>query len=254
MITIAIMNQKGGVGKTTTAAELAANLVKKGKRVLLIDADPQGNLTFAAGVNPDDSDHKTLKDVFDKKCSIKEAVYYTHSHGALIPNNILMASADRTYVGIGAMKILRTALKKTRDWEFCIIDAPPTLGMLTWNVLIASDYLIIPVNAAAFSIKGLAALHDTIRDVKASENRSLKVLGILLTRYNSRTKLGKSAREDLQKIAQTMKTTVFTSTIRQSVQIEVAQLQQTCLSVSAPTSKVCADYAAFADEVEERLQ
>lgn len=253
MITIAVMNQKGGVGKTTTSGELAAGLVRKGKKVLLIDADPQGNLTYETGVNPDDPDIKTLNDVFDKKCTIKEAVYHTRRHGALIANNIMMASADRTYVGIGSMKILRTAIKKTRDWDYCIIDAPPTLGILSWNVLIAADYLIIPVNAAAFSIQGLAALSETIAEVKHSENHGLKILGILLTRYNVRTKLGKEAGETLMQIAKHMKTELFHATIRQSVQVEVSQAQQTTLFDLAPKAAVTRDYAQFVQEVEEKI-
>lgn len=254
MITIAVMNQKGGVGKTTTSGELAAGLVRKGKKVLLVDADPQGNLTYETGVNPDDPDIKTLKDLFDRKCTVQEAIYHTRRHGALVPNNIMMASADRTYVGIGTMKILRTAIKKARGWDYCIIDAPPTLGILSWNVLIAADYLIIPVNAAAFSIQGLAALSETIDEVKHSENHGLKILGILLTRYNVRTKLGKEARETLEQIAGHMKTEVFKTTIRQSVQVEVSQAQQTSLFDLAPKAAVTQDYAHFVDEVEEKLK
>ena len=163
MITIAFINQKGGVGKTTSAVEIASRFAKSGKKTLSIDADPQANMTYIYGVNPDKDGQPTLKSVFAKETGIENAVINTAEGVDLVPNNILMSNADRTFVGVNSMSLLRNALKTVQDvYDVCIIDSPPTLGIINWNVLIASKYVIVPVNANALSIQGLRALSETI--------------------------------------------------------------------------------------------
>lgn len=252
MKTIALINQKGGVAKTTTAAELAAGLTMQGKRILLIDSDPQGNLTFLAGLDPDD-DYPHLQDVYDGKLSLDKAILNTKAHGDLIANNIELASADRRYVGVNSLTMLKRQLPHMMDrYDYCIIDAPPTLGVLSWNVLIAADSIIVPVNAAAFSIQGLRALSETLAEVRMELNPSLQILGILLTRYNGRTTLGRDAASTLAQLATAyLGTKLFTTTIRQGVALEDAQACQTTVLLSAPKSGVAKDYQSFIKEFQE---
>lgn len=250
MKTIALINQKGGVGKTTTAAELAAGFTRMGKKVLAIDSDPQGNLTFLTGLNPD-GEYPHLKDLYDNNISIKQAIVKTREHGYLVANNIELASADRRYVGINSLSMLKKQLPTIAgDYDYCFIDSPPTLGVLSWNVLIASDAIIIPVNAAAFSIQGLRALAETVAEVREEMNPNLRILGILLTRYNSRTNLGKEAAQVLEQLAkEKLRTKLFAARIRQAVALEDAQSCQQSVLTFAPKSGVAKDYQDLIEEL-----
>ena len=241
MITIALINQKGGVGKTTSAVEIASRFVVAGKKTLSIDADPQANMTYIYGVNPDKEGQHTLKDVFLIKTS--EGV-------DLVPNNILMSNADRMFIGVNSMQLLKNALKDVSSlYDICIIDSPPTLGIINWNVLIAADSVIVPVNANALSIQGLRALSETINEVKESANPGLKILGLLVTRYNPRTRLSKEAIPDLEMISSKfLDTKVFESKIRQSVAIEDAQANRNS-TVKGKKSSISKDYDALFEEI-----
>ena len=249
MQTLSFINQKGGVGKTTSAIEIASRLADKQKKILCIDADPQGNMTYIYGFAPDSIKHG-LKDVFDGAISIKQAAVSTNENTDLVPNNILMANADRQYIGINSMRILKKALQDvSSEYDYCIIDSPPTLGIINWNVLIASDYIVVPVNANALSIQGLRALSETINEVKESSNPSLKILGLLVTRYNPRTRLSKEAIPDLEMISSKfLSTKVFESKIRQSVAIEDAQANRNS-TVKGKKSPISKDYDALFEEI-----
>ena len=255
MLTIAFINQKGGVGKTTSAVEVASRFAKSGKKTLTIDADPQANMTYIYGVNPDKDGQPTLKNVFAKEIGIDNAVIKTAEGVDLVPNNILMSNADRTFVGVNSMSLLRNALKTVQDvYDVCIIDSPPTLGIINWNVLIASNYIIVPVNANALSIQGLRALSETIKEVKEEANTSLSILGLLVTRYNPRTRLSKEAIPDLEMIASKyLETKVFESMIRQSVAIEDAQANRNS-TVKGKKSAIAKDYDALFDEIKLNLK
>ena len=250
MITIALINQKGGVGKTTSAVEIASRFAKAGKKTLSIDADPQANMTYIYGINPDKEGQHTLKDVFSRTVSLKDAVIKTEEGVDLVPNNILMSNADRMFIGVNSMQLLKNALKDVSSlYDICIIDSPPTLGIINWNVLIASDYVIVPVNANALSIQGLRALSETINEVKESANPNLKILGLLVTRYNSRTRLSKEAIPDLEIISSKfLSTKVFESKIRQSVAIEDAQANRNS-TVKGKKSPISKDYDALFEEI-----
>lgn len=250
---IAFINQKGGVGKTTCAVEIATRLAKKGNRVLCVDGDPQANMTFIFGYNPD-SLEQSLKNVFDGNISIHDVVLKTKEKVDLVPNSIAMAAADRSYFGVNAFRLLKNALEKvSRDYDFCIIDSPPNLGIMNLNILVASNYVVIPVNANALSLQGLKALSETLSEVK-EENKKLKVLGILLTRYNPRTNMAKEALPALElKAAKELKTKVFETKIRQSVAIEDAQASQHS-SCIGKTSAISKDYDALTDEILKMLE
>lgn len=246
MITIAISNQKGGVGKTTTASTLGSYLVRKKKRVLIIDSDPQGNLTQSMAINPDDV--KTLDMVFDGKCDISEIIEKTPI-GDLCPCSLALSDADRRYTQFKAYNMLSNALKKiSQYYDYCIIDSPPSLGILSLNDLIASEYVVVPVNAASFSIQGIKALTEIINEIK-DENPKIAISGLLVTRYNSRTKLSKDVLDVLEDIAKKIGTKVFDAKIRQAVAIEASQADEKDLFSAAPKSRVADDYEKFAKEL-----
>ncbi len=247
---LAFINQKGGVGKTTSAVEIASRLASSRKKVLAIDADPQANMTFIFGLNPDQEGQNTLKDVFSKTVSLKDAAILTKEGVHLVPNNILMSGADRMFYGPNSMNLLKDAIRKSGDeFDYIIIDSPPSLGIINWNVLIAADYLIVPVNANALSIQGLRALADTINEVRENANPNLKILGLLVTRYNPRTRLSKEAVPDLEEIAGNfLGTRVFRSMIRQSVAVEDAQANRKSTS-SSKASAIRKDYDELCNEI-----
>lgn len=168
MTTIAIANQKGGVGKTTTAIALFTALARRGKRVLVIDTDPQGNLTAALGVCPDDV--PGLLELMTSDMSIEKVRIRTYA-GDLIPCSILFADADRRLTQPYAFGILASKLEPYQDeYDFCIIDAHPSLGILSLNGFNASDYVIVPVNASAFSLQGLSSLFEIISIVNTVDS------------------------------------------------------------------------------------
>ena len=254
MYTIAFTNQKGGVGKTTSAVEIASRFSASGKRTLCIDADPQANMTYIYGINPDKDGQSTLKDVFSKTISIQNAALKTAEGVDLVPNNILMSNADRMFIGVNSMQLLKNALKDVSSlYDICIIDSPPTLGIINWNVLIAADYVIVPVNANTLSIQGLRALSETINEVKESANPNLKILGLLVTRYNPRTRLSKEAIPDLETISSKfLDTRVFGTKIRQSVAIEDAQANRNS-TVKGKKSSIAKDYDDLFNEINENI-
>ena len=195
MTTIAIANQKGGVGKTTTAIALSTAFTRRGKKVLVVDTDPQGNLTAALGVCPDDV--PGLLELMTSDMSIGDIRIRTYA-GDLIPCSILFADADRRLTQPYAFGILASKLEPYQDeYDLCIIDAPPSLGILSLNGFNASDYVIVPVNDSAFSLQGLSSLFEIISVVNTKGKHEIGILGILLTRFNPRTRLGNEVLESL---------------------------------------------------------
>ena len=194
IITISIANQKGGVGKTTTAIALSTAFTRRGKKVLVVDTDPQGNLTAALGVCPDDV--PGLLELMTSDMSIGDVRISTYA-GDLIPCSILFADADRRLTQPYAFGILASKLEPYQDeYDICIIDAPPSLGILS---------------ASAFSLQGLSSLFEIISVVNTKGKHEIDILGILLTRFNPRTRLGNEVLESLNGIAFEMKTSVFGS-------------------------------------------
>ncbi|MRK02988.1 AAA family ATPase [Aeromicrobium sp. S22] len=187
--TIAVANQKGGVAKTTTVVSLGAALVELGQRVLLVDVDPQGSLTFSLGIDPEDLDVSVAEVLLGTKLA-DDAIVITDDGMHLLPANITLTQAEESLLGrTGREQRLRVALDKVADdYDWIVIDCPPTLGVLTVGALSAAHQVLIPLQAETLSHRGVGQLLDTIHDVRQFINPGLDILGVLPTMYDGRTR------------------------------------------------------------------
>lgn len=241
---ITVTNQKGGVGKTTTAQHLAIGLKKKGYKVLLVDFDQQGNLTYSLNCDV----KLTIYDVITQEISAEKAIFHSPECD-IIPGNILLSKAEKEFTETGREFLLRDALEPIKDkYDYIIIDTPPTLGILTVNALTCSDSVIIPAQADIFSLQGFGQLNNLINQVKKYTNKNLTIKGVLLTKYSERTILNRQLKNRAEKISEQINTKVFTSTIREATSIREAQTNKTNVFDYEPKSKVAKDYSAFIDE------
>ena len=189
---IAISNQKGGVGKTTTSVDLSACVAEAGKKTLLVDIDPQGNATSGLGVEAA-QDAKTIYEVLLAEAEAKDACVDTGFDGLmLIPASIELAGAEVELVGLeGREGLLKTALGPLRDsYDYIFIDCPPSLGLLTLNALTAADSVLVPIQCEYYALEGVGQLMNTIKLVRKKLNPALEVEGIVLTMFDARTNLG----------------------------------------------------------------
>lgn len=253
MVTITLSNQKGGVSKTTTVYALASGLTHRGFKVLAVDLDPQTNLSFSSGVNVLDLG-ATLYDVLKGSATIGEAILKTDIGFELLPGGLDLASADMDFTQTGREQMLREALDAVKDhYDFCFIDTPPTLGTLTVNAQTASDFQIIPLAADAYSLQGLGNMRKAIGRVQRYCNRDLKVLGLLLTKYNDRQNVSRTVAEVIDQAADQLQTRVFRSRIRESVAVKDVCLHQGDIFTEIPNANATIDYNAFIDEFLEVL-
>lgn len=244
---IAITNQKGGVGKTTTCCGLCGGLVQRGYKVLAIDLDPQGNLSFSLGVEAEDN--FTVYDIFKGNCDISDAIL---SGGVcdVIPSNILLSGVELELTGVGREYVLREQIEQIKDdYDYIILDTPPALSVLTINAYTASDELIIPMLCEILSLQGIAQLKQTIFAVQRYYNKALQVRGILLNKYNPRLTLTKEVEELAQMIAQQLETDIFKSRISASVCIAEAPAHGESVMTYSPKSKAAKEFSAFIDEL-----
>lgn len=214
-------NQKGGVGKTTTTVNLAAFLAEKGKKVLIIDIDPQGNAGFGVGVNAEESAN-TVYEVLIGQCPIEEAIFNTDFSGLdIVPSNIHLSGAQVDMMQLESKEyMLKNALKKVRDYyDFIFIDCPPSLGVLTLNALAAADSVLIPLQCEYYALEGLSQLLQIISMVQEGLNTQLQIEGVVLTMYDSRTKLSQHVVNDVKEY---FKDKVFKSIIPRNVKLSEA--------------------------------
>jgi chromosome partitioning protein len=198
---ITIVNQKGGVGKTTTAVNLAASLALAEKDILIIDTDPQGNSTSGLGISRDSLD-KSLYDVYTGNCGINDALQMTlMEHLEILPSTIDLLGVEVELVGReGRERILSQAIDSIRDkYRYIFIDCPPSLGLLTLNALVAADSVIIPVQCEYYALEGLGLLTRTLRRVRGSLNPGLEIEGILLTMFDPRNNLSQEVAKEVKK-------------------------------------------------------
>ncbi len=200
MRTIALMNQKGGVGKTTTTVNLGAALAEQGRKVCLVDLDPQAHLTINYGVDPS-PDIVSLYDVLINDRSFLEAVHKIDDNIALVPSSIDLAAAEIELVSVlGRETILKEKIDQaTHDFDYVLFDCPPSLGLLTLNALAVATEVIIPMQAHFLALQGVAKLLETIQLVNRRMNPKLRVSGILLTMFDSQTKLSNEVVAELQR-------------------------------------------------------
>lgn len=243
---ISVANRKGGVGKTTTAAAMASCLKEKKFRVLLIDLDSQCNLSSNVGAGVYD---KNILDVFLGKTKTKDAITGSNICD-IIPgsldfgkvNDALGNKTGREY------RLLESLVSIIDDYDYCILDTPPELGLATTNALTASDDLIIPTTAESFALDGVAQLYDSVQDIIKYTNKDLRIAGLLMTLYNNRVVLSRNMHDELEKMAKKMGTKVYQQSIRRSISVAEAQQGATDLFEYASNSTAAKDYKAWVEE------
>ena len=247
MITVAISNKKGGVGKTTTAYNLAAGLKIWGYRVLAIDLDPQCSFSKVSGYNKQEG--PTSFGVISKEVSIKNAIV-NMEHFDLVPGSPALATADQTIPeGLGKLMRIREALLEVKDdYDFVVLDDAPSMGVVTMNSFVAADYIIIPAEANELSTDGIVSIYESVVDIKKYMQTNLRIAGILLTRYKAKTNLNQEYTKIFRKLADQMGTKVFRHPIRESVNLsELPSIHQPIFQYK-PTSNANDDYTNLVKE------
>jgi len=245
---IAIANQKGGVGKTTTSVNLGAGLAAIGKKVLLIDIDPQGNTTSGVGINKADVAN-CIYDVLINEVHPKEAIAHTDIENLhIIPATIQLAGAEIELVPTISREVrLKKSLQPIRHlYDYILIDCPPSLGILTINSLTAADSVLIPIQCEYYALEGLSQLLNTVRLVQKHLNTSLQIEGVLLTMFDARTNLGIQVIEEVKKYFQQK---VYKTVIPRNVRLSEAPSHGQSIITYDPRSKGAEVYLELAKEV-----
>lgn len=240
-----VLNQKGGVGKTTTAHALATGLNHRGYNALVIDADPQGNISYTMQA---DTSLPGLYEAMRGEISAAEAVQHTQQ-GDIIPSSINLAGADMEFTQTGREFLLREVLEQiSAAYSHVIIDSPPSLGIMAVNALTASADVVIPVGAEIFALQGLQQLLTTISKVQKYSNQGLSVAGLLITRKGNKAIATQQLIQAIEARAEGMQLHLYRAIIREAVAVREAQIMQESLFDVNPKAKVTGDYSDFIDE------
>jgi chromosome partitioning protein len=251
-LSIVIANQKGGVGKTTTAINLAAALAQKGLKTLLVDLDPQGNATLSF-VDPRKLIHSSYDVLVNPELKLEEAIMGSNCDDLdLIGARISLAKAEAKLVGeFDSHFRLKDKLAPVRDfYDYIVIDTPPTLGILTVNALVAATHLIVPIQASYYSMEGTDDLLDTYSKIRARPNPDLKFLGVLITLHDKRTNLARDVRTQIQEV---FGEKVFETMISKSVRLEESPAYKQSIFDFAPKSTGAQEYYSLSEEVIGRV-
>ncbi|QGS35708.1 AAA family ATPase [Corynebacterium xerosis] len=249
---LAMCNQKGGVGKTTSTINMGAALAEFGRKVLLVDLDPQGALSAGLGIPHEDLDLTVYNLIIDSDTDVRDAIHHTSVPGLdLVPANIDLSAAEIQLVNeVGREQALGRALRPVRrDYDFIIVDCQPSLGLLTVNALTIAQGVIIPMECEYFSLRGLALLTDTVGKVRDRLNFDLEVLGILVTMFDRRTR---HAREVMERLIEVFGDTVFDTVITRTVRFPETSVAGEPITRWAPKSPGADQYRNLAREVIER--
>lgn len=247
---IAVLNQKGGVGKTTTTINLAAYLARSGKSVLVCDTDPQGNSTSGLGVSKNELS-ATLYDVLFSKADAHKVIQKLNNEKLfLLPANANLAGAEVELVNTEGREMQLKKILDGLDYDYILIDCPPSLGLLTVNALVAADWVMIPVQAEYYALEGLSQLLSVVQQVRKGLNTSLNILGVLVTLYDSRTSLSEQVKQELEKY---FSDKVFSTVIPRNVKLAEAPSFGRTIIEHDKWSKGARAYKALAKEVEKRL-
>lgn len=243
---IAICNQKGGVGKSTTANALGAGLHYKGFKVLYIDLDAQGNLSYSMGAT-----NKPISslEVLTATATARDATMKT-IQGYIIPASSALASADITLKDTGREYKLKEAIEPILDdYDYLILDTPPAIGTLTINALTACNSVIVPAQADIYSLQGIGQLAQTIMTVKKYTNKDIYIKGLLVTRFNARAVLTRDMTDLLENTAVQLHSKLYDTKIRECISLKECQARQQDIFAYAPKSNAAADYSALIEEI-----
>ncbi len=251
---IAIANQKGGVGKTTTAINLSACLAAAGRKILVIDLDPQGNCTSGLGLDKDEiqDSEKTVYELMLGDCSLREAIYKVENIENLyvIPSSVNLAGAEIELIGVEEREyILKNEIDYIKDdYDYVIIDCPPSLNMLTVNALTTADTVLVPIQCEYYALEGISQLMKTIELVQERLNDKLKLEGVVFTMYDARTNL---SAEVVDNVKENLNTRIFSTIIPRNVRLAEAPSNGLPINLYDPRSTGAESYRNLAKEIIE---
>ena len=248
---IAVANQKGGVGKTTTSINLSACLAEAGQKVLVVDVDPQGNTTSGLGVDKNNVEN-TIYEMMLGECTVEESIIKDVLENLdVMPSNVNLAGAEIDLIGVDEREyILQKAMEKVRDnYDFIIVDCPPSLSMLTVNAMTASDTVLVPIQCEYYALEGLSQLIHTINLVKQRLNPDLEMEGVVFTMYDARTNLSLQVVENVK---ENLKQKIYKTIIPRNIRLAEAPSHGVPINLYDPKSAGAESYRLLADEVIHR--